>query len=72
MLKKKKKCRFCQEKVIAIDYKNLNVIARHISEYKKIKPKYYTGVCLFHQKKLSVSIKNARIMGLLPFVPQVK
>ncbi|KKP36612.1 30S ribosomal protein S18 [Candidatus Peregrinibacteria bacterium RIFOXYC2_FULL_33_13] len=69
---KKKKCQFCESDSPYIDYKNLNQIAKYTTELKRIKPRYYTGVCLNHQKSLGKAIKVARIMGLLPFVPRVR
>lgn len=67
-LKKDKKCQFCEDKVKYVDYKNIPAIRRHTSQYAKIQPRYYSGVCLNHQKKLSRAIKLARFIGLLPFV----
>lgn len=67
-VKIKKACPFCTEGVSYIDYKNLKVLSKFISRLNKIVPRYYSGVCLNHQKKLARAIKNARIMALLPFV----
>lgn len=64
----KKKCPFTEADVKYIDYKDLALLSRYITEYKKIKPKYYTGVSLYYQKKLARAIKNARTMALLPFI----
>lgn len=63
-----KSCQFCEKKVKYIDYKNIPLLSRFLSQYRKIIPRYYTGVCLKHQKAVANSIKNARIMALLPFV----
>lgn len=71
-LKTEKKCQFCEEKASYIDYKNLKFLYYFLSEYRKIKPRYYTGVCLNHQKKLSRAVKNARIMALIPFVARFR
>ena len=51
-----------------IDYKNIALLHEFVSQYNKIVPRYYTGVCLKHQKALARAIKRARFMGLLPFV----
>ena len=56
------------EKVDAIDYKNLRLLRKHISQYGRIVPRYYSGVCVQHQKKLSNSIKRAREMALFTYV----
>ncbi len=63
----KKKCGFCAEKVTYIDYKNLRLVRRFISQYGRIVPRYYSGVCLTHQKRLSNAIKLAREMALVPY-----
>ncbi len=64
----KKKCQFCDQKISYIDYKNLRMLSRFMSQFKRIVPKYYSGVCLQHQKRLSRAIKIAREMALVPYV----
>lgn len=51
-----------------IDYKNVELLKKYITKFWKIVPRYYSGVSLKNQKKLSRAIKRARIMALLPFV----
>ena len=51
-----------------IEYKNIELLKKYITKFGKITPRYYTGVCLKNQKKLSNAIKKARVMALLPFV----
>ena len=63
-----KACRFCAEKVKDIDYKEINRIARYVSERGKITPSRLTGTCATHQRRLAVAIKRARYMALLPYV----
>jgi small subunit ribosomal protein S18 len=63
-----KQCSFCEERSEYIDYKNLKVIYPFLTKYAKIVPKYYSGVCLRHQKMLSRAIKRARFMALIPYV----
>ncbi|KKU79088.1 MAG: 30S ribosomal protein S18 [Candidatus Peregrinibacteria bacterium GW2011_GWA2_47_7] len=63
-----KPCIFCIEKINYVDYKNLGVLRFFISRYGKIIPRYYTGVCLRHQKRVTRAIKRAREMAILPFV----
>ena len=67
-LPKKKFCRFCQANVRDIDYKNVDILKKYVPERGKISPRRLTGTCSFHQRKLSIAIKRARIMALLPFV----
>lgn len=64
----KKKCAFCAEKIIDIDYKNIRLLKRFISQYGRIVPRYYSGVCLQHQKRVSGAIKLAREMAMLAYV----
>lgn len=65
---KKKVCNFCQDKVASIDYKDVSKLKKFITEKGKILPRRQTGVCAKHQRALTVAIKKARIMALLPFV----
>lgn len=60
-------CGFCVDKT-TIDYKDHEVLRRYINEYGRIKPRRQTGTCAKHQRKLSVAIKRARHLALLPFV----
>jgi len=64
---KKKVCRFCVQKLRA-DYKDADTLRRFITERGKILPKRITGTCAKHQRALAVSIKQARVIALLPFV----
>jgi small subunit ribosomal protein S18 len=65
-----KECYFCQHGISHIDYKDVQLLRRFMSSYSKIIPRKRTGVCMTHQHTLSNAIKRARIMALLPFVPQ--
>jgi small subunit ribosomal protein S18 len=51
-----------------IDYKELDRVARYVTERGKIMPSRLTGTCAKHQRRLSVAIKRARFMALLPYV----
>lgn len=64
---RRKVCAFCQEKVEAIDYKDVNRLKKYVTEGGKILPRRMTGVCAMHQRELSNAIKKARIVALLPF-----
>lgn len=64
---RKKFCRFCAEKELALDYKNVPMVRQFISERGKIVPRRITGVCAVHQRKLTAEIKKARIVALIPF-----
>lgn len=64
----KKPCNFCIDKVPYIDYKNIRLLRTHMSQYGRIVPKYYSGLCVIHQKRMANAIKRAREMALLPYV----
>jgi small subunit ribosomal protein S18 len=66
---KKKVCKFCVQK-IKIDYKDADTLRRFITERGKILPRRITGTCAKHQRALSLAIKRARIIALLPFVAE--
>ena len=67
---KKKVCLFCVDKVEHIDYKDTAKLRRYISERGKIVPRRISGNCAKHQRQLTVAIKRARIVALLPFVAE--
>lgn len=64
---RKKVCAFCVDKVECIDYKDVSKIKRYVSERAKILPRRVTGTCAHHQRELTVAIKRARHLALLPF-----
>ena len=65
---KKKFCRFCQRNIKTVDYKSVEILKKSIPDRGKISPRRITGTCAFHQRKLSLAIKRARLMALLPYV----
>jgi small subunit ribosomal protein S18 len=65
---RRKVCSFCVDKVENIDYKDVNRLKRYLSERAKIEPRRKTGTCARHQRALSVALKRARHMALLPFI----
>ena len=68
MHRRKKVCIFCQDKVTEIDYKDITKLRKFISERAKILPRRVSGTCALHQRELTVAIKRARQMALLPYV----
>ncbi len=64
--KKKKMCQMCANKTV--DYKNVPVILKYISEKGKILPRRATGTCAKHQREVAIQVKRARYMALIPFV----
>jgi small subunit ribosomal protein S18 len=67
-VKTKKVCRFTQNNVKYIDYKDVKLLQRYTTEQGKIIPKRITGTSAKYQRQLSLAIKRARHMALLPFV----
>lgn len=65
--KRKKVCVFCGKDNV-IDYKDVNKLKRYISERGKILPRRITGNCAKHQRALTVAIKRARHVALMPYV----
>ena len=65
--RRKKVCKFCVEKIEAINYKDVRLLAQFVAESGKIVPRRLTGVCTPHQRRLSTAIKQARNIALLPF-----
>ena len=68
--KRRKVCAFCVDKVAHIDYKDAAKLRRYLSERGKILPCRMTGTCAEHQRQLTVAIKRARQIALLPFVAE--
>ena len=66
--RRRKVCTFCVDKVEVIDYKDTAKLRRFISERGKILPRRTTGTCAAHQRQLTVAIKRARQIALLPYV----
>ena len=64
---KPKICVFCRDHVVWVDYKDVNVLRRFISDRAKIKARRTTGTCLQHQRDVAVAIKTSRELALLPY-----
>lgn len=65
---RKKVCSFCVAKAESIDYKDTATLRRYISERAKILPRRVTGTCAAHQRELTVAIKRARQIAILPYI----
>mgnify|MGYP002372300762 FL=1 len=63
-------CSFCVDKVEHIDYKDTARLRRYISERGKIMPRRISGNCAKHQRQVTVAIKRARHVALLPFTAE--
>ena len=64
---RRKVCQFCVNKTMIIDYKSPEILRKFVSERGRIVPRRISGVCAKHQRALTVEIKRARILALLPF-----
>ena len=65
--RRKKVCKFCVEKIDSINYKDVRLLAQFVAESGKIVPRRLSGVCTPHQRRVSLAIKQARNIALLPF-----
>ena len=65
---RRKVCRFCADSKIQINYKDAKTLRYFITERGKIIPRRITGTCAKHQRSLTLAIKRARVIALLPFV----
>lgn len=65
---RKKVCAFCVDRIYNIDYKDIPRLRRYLSERAKIIPRRVTGTCAHHQRQLTIAVKRARIVALLPYV----
>ncbi len=65
-----KVCRFCEDKALKIDYKDVRLLQRFITERGKIIPRRMSGTCARHQRQLTRVLKRARQIALLPFASE--
>ncbi len=66
-MKKRRRCRFCKNKVDDIDYKDTSLLKGFINERGKILGSRITKLCSLHQRRLTQAIKRAREIALLPY-----
>jgi small subunit ribosomal protein S18 len=64
---RRKVCRFCADKTLKVDYKDVRTLQTFVSEGGKIVPSRTSGNCAKHQRQLATAIKRARILAMLPF-----
>lgn len=67
---RKKVCGFCVDKINYIDYKDINRLKKYVSERGKILPRRISGNCAKHQRALTLAIKRARQIALLPYTTE--
>lgn len=63
-------CQFCVDKVEHIDYKDVDVLRKFISDRGKILPRRGTGACAHHQRAMARAVRRARQIALLPFAAE--
>jgi len=68
--RRRKVCAFCLEKTKTIDYKDVAMLRRHLTDRGKIRSRRKTGTCAKHQRRLAVAVKRARHLALLPFTAE--
>jgi small subunit ribosomal protein S18 len=70
MRRRKKVCRFCENKIDFIDFKDERSLRRFVTERGKIVPRRISGNCARHQRKLTTAIKRSRYMAILAFASE--
>lgn len=68
--RRRKVCKFCENKVAYVDYKDMRRLKNFMTERGKIIPRRISGNCAKHQRQLTVAIKRARSIAMLPFVAE--
>ncbi|MCI5130705.1 MAG: 30S ribosomal protein S18 [Candidatus Electrothrix sp. EH2] len=69
---RRKVCRFCADKELVIDYKDVKVLKGFVTERGKIIPKRIYGTCATHQRQLTEAIKRARHLALIPYTGSIQ
>jgi len=64
---KRKVCIFCKDRIDYVDYKDVGLLKKFVSERGKIRSRRVSGNCVQHQRDVATAVKNAREMALLPF-----
>ena len=65
--RRKKVCQFCADKETVVDYKDVETLKKYVSERGKILPRRITGTCSTHQRAVTIAIKRARHLALMPY-----
>ncbi|MGB5685550.1 MAG: 30S ribosomal protein S18 [Candidatus Electrothrix sp.] len=69
---RRKVCRFCADKEVVIDYKDVKVLKGFVTERGKIIPKRIYGTCAAHQRQLTEAVKRARHLALMPYTGSIQ
>jgi small subunit ribosomal protein S18 len=65
---RRKSCQYCRDKVEFVDYKDINLLRKFVSDRGKIRSRRITGACRRHQNQIARAVKRARELALLPYV----
>jgi small subunit ribosomal protein S18 len=68
LLRRRKVCKFCADKIDDINYKDVKLLGPFVPERGKILPRRISGTCAMHQRKLQTALKRARQIALIPYV----
>jgi small subunit ribosomal protein S18 len=68
--RKKRVCNFCLDKMDSIDYKDIGRLKKYITERGKILPRRISGNCAKHQRQMTLAVKRARSIALMPFTAE--
>jgi small subunit ribosomal protein S18 len=68
--RRRKVCKFCADKIDYIDYKDVKLLSGFVPERGKILPRRMFGTCAEHQRKVTLAIKRARAIALLPYASE--
>lgn len=71
MLKKKRICRFCEERAVYVDFRDEKRLMRLTTEQGKIIPRRTSGTCAKHQRLLVKAIKRARHLAMIPYISEM-
>ena len=63
-----RQCQFCTNNAKSVDYKDVEILKNHLDTHMRISKHRKTGVCAKHQRSLSLAIKRARTLGILPYL----
>ena len=66
-IRRKKACGFCADKVISVDYKDSSRLKKFVTERGKVLPRRISGNCARHQRVITIAIKRARAIALMPY-----
>ncbi len=69
--RRQKVCKFCMDKLVQVDYKDVKRLRNFVSDRGKIIPRRISGNCAHHQRQLTVAVKRARSIALLAFAAEL-